>query len=160
MKLTQLFQPLSVLLEVKARIEHPEDLVWDSGTRGLQQALQILELSAHKPEQVSIKWDGCVHPDTVLLTSEGEMTIKEIINYKKSLQVLTHNFTTNKDEYNTAHYPRINNNNKNWVKICLENGATLILTEDHEVYVDGKGWIPAKDLSYNDEIKQSKKSDS
>lgn len=158
MKLAHLFESPSVLLmEVKARIEHPEDLIWDAGSSGVQQALHILDVSARQPDQVTIKWDGCVHPDTVLLTSEGEMSIKDIIESNKSLQVLTHNFDTQQDEYNNAQYPRINNNNKNWVKINLENGESLILTEDHEVYVDGKGWIQAKHLSPQDEIKQANK---
>jgi hypothetical protein len=158
MKLAHLFEStLPLLLEVKARIEHPEDLIWDSGSAGVTQALQILSQSAQRPEQVSIKWDGCVHPDTVLLTSEGGMTIKDIIESNKSLQVLTHNFDTNQDEYHKAQCPRVNNNNKNWVKITLENGESLTLTEDHEVYVDGKGWIQAKNLSPSDEIKQSNK---
>lgn len=59
MKLAHLFESAPVLLmEVKARIEHPEDLIWDSGSAGVTQALQILNQSAQQPEQVSIKWDG------------------------------------------------------------------------------------------------------
>jgi hypothetical protein len=158
MKLAHLFESApSMLTEVKARIEHPEDLIWDAGSAGAQQALHILELSAKRPEQVSIKFDGCIHPDTVLLTSQGEMTIKHIIESTNPLEVLTHNFDTQQDEYHTARYPRINNNDKNWVKIHLENGEFLILTEDHEVYVNRKGWIQAKNLSPHDEIKQSNK---
>jgi hypothetical protein len=158
MLLAQLFEsPAILLMEVKARIEHPEDLVWDTGSSGVQQALHILDVSAKQPEQVSIKWDGCVHPDTVLLTTEGEMTIKQIIESHKSFDVLTYNFDSHQDEYHTAQYPRINTNNKNWVKINLENGESLILTEDHEVYVDGKGWIEARNLSPEDDIAQSKK---
>lgn len=59
MLLAQLFEsPAIMLMEVKARIEHPEDLIWDSGSSGVQQALHILDVSAKQPEQVSIKWDG------------------------------------------------------------------------------------------------------
>jgi hypothetical protein len=58
MKLSHLFESHELLLEVKARIEHPEDLIWDSGAKGAQQALKILELSAQQPEHVTIKFDG------------------------------------------------------------------------------------------------------
>jgi len=59
MKLAHLFESHPIMLmEVKARIEHPEDLIWDTGSAGVRQALQILDTSAKQPEQVSIKWDG------------------------------------------------------------------------------------------------------
>jgi ribonucleoside-diphosphate reductase alpha chain len=103
---------------------------------------------------VSIKFDGCVHPDTVLLTDKGEITIKEIIDSPTPVNVLTYNFKTGTEEYNVAQYPRINNNNKNWVMIELENGAQLRVTEDHEVFVEGKGWVEAKNLKPGDDIKE------
>lgn len=59
MKLAHLFESHAVMLtEVKARIEHPEDLIWDSGSAGVRRALHILDVSAQRPEQVTIKWDG------------------------------------------------------------------------------------------------------
>jgi hypothetical protein len=156
MKLSNLFTTVK-LFEAKARIEHPEDLIFDGGIKGAHTALQILQTTADKPQSVSIKFDGCVHPDTVLLTDKGEVSIKEIINSPGTFNVLTYNFKTNQEEYNLACYPRVNSNNKNWVLITLENGSELRVTEDHEVYVEGKGWLAAKDLTPNDDIKQFKK---
>lgn len=57
MLLSQLFAPF-VILEAKARIEHPEDLVFDNGLRGAKIALQILQTTAERPQSVSIKFDG------------------------------------------------------------------------------------------------------
>lgn len=57
MLLSQLFAPF-VILEAKARIEHPEDLVFDNGLRGAKTALQILQTTAEQPQSVSIKFDG------------------------------------------------------------------------------------------------------
>jgi hypothetical protein len=157
MKLSHLFNTDLILQEAKARIEHPEDMILDQGVPGAHTALQILQATADKPQQVSVKYDGCIHPDTVLLTSNGEMTIKELIDCGTSVDVLTHNFDTNQDEYNPAQYPRINHNNKKWVKIYLENNESLTLTEDHEVFVEGKGWTQTKNLSPSDDIKEFKK---
>ena len=75
MKLLDLFESRAVLLEVKARIEHPEDLIWETGAKGALQALQILELSARKPEQVSIKWDGS--PALVAGWRDGEFMLTD-----------------------------------------------------------------------------------
>ncbi len=158
MKLLDLLNqtPLN-LQEAKARIEHPEDLIFDDGLAGAETALQILRATAARPEYVSIKFDGCIHPDTVLQTSKGEMTIKNIIDSTESIYVLTHNFATGKDEYHLAQYPRINSNNKSWILISLENGSEIKVTEDHEVFVEGKGWIQAKNLQPGDDIKEYQK---
>lgn len=157
MRLDQLFPSLNLrLLEAKARIEHPEDMILDGGVQGARTALQILQATADRPQSVSVKFDGCVHPDTVLSTDKGEMTIKQLIDSKEKCQVLTYNFDTHQEEYNLARAPRINSNNKKWVMITLDNGAELRVTEDHEVYIENKGWIEAKDILPGDDIKEFK----
>jgi len=40
------------------RIEHPEDMVLDAGSRGLTQALQGILAAARAPETTTVKWDG------------------------------------------------------------------------------------------------------
>lgn len=57
MKLIHLFEN-NALLEAKARIEHPEDLIFDNGIRGATQALQLLQATALQPHSVSVKYDG------------------------------------------------------------------------------------------------------
>lgn len=50
-------QGMQVIVE-GVRIEHPEDMVLDSGSRGLQQALAGILAAAKSPETTTIKWDG------------------------------------------------------------------------------------------------------
>lgn len=45
---------------VKARIEHPEDVVFTDGSIGAKKTLIALKSAAAKPELVSLKWDGSV----------------------------------------------------------------------------------------------------
>jgi hypothetical protein len=40
------------------RIEHPEDMVLDAGSRGLTQALQGILAAARSPDTTTVKWDG------------------------------------------------------------------------------------------------------
>lgn len=47
-----------ILMEAKARIEHPEDLIFDHGLSGAKTALHILQTTADQPQSVSIKFDG------------------------------------------------------------------------------------------------------
>lgn len=51
----------SVILEsVKARIEHPEDVIFVEGSIGAKKSLLALQTAAQKPDNVSLKWDGSV----------------------------------------------------------------------------------------------------
>lgn len=42
----------------KAHVEHPEDLVFHSGSRGAAQGLQAIVDTAKNPSAITIKWDG------------------------------------------------------------------------------------------------------
>jgi len=50
-------QGLQVIVE-GVRIEHPEDMVLDQGSRGLKQALAGILAAAKKPQENTVKWDG------------------------------------------------------------------------------------------------------
>ena len=46
------------IAEAKARIDHPEDTVFDEGSAGANRALNALVHAAEQPHTVTIKWDG------------------------------------------------------------------------------------------------------
>jgi nucleotide-binding universal stress UspA family protein len=50
-------QGMQIIVE-GVRIEHPEDMVLDAGSRGLTQALQGILAAAQRPETATVKWDG------------------------------------------------------------------------------------------------------
>lgn len=50
--------PCLALLEAKARIEHPEDMILDGGVSGAHTALKILQVTADQPHSISVKFDG------------------------------------------------------------------------------------------------------
>lgn len=50
-------QGMQVIVE-GVRIEHPEDLVFDTGSRGLRQALDGILKAATNPQTTTVKWDG------------------------------------------------------------------------------------------------------
>lgn len=43
---------------IKARIDHPEDLVWQEGSKGIKRAVAALSHVAKDPSSSTIKWDG------------------------------------------------------------------------------------------------------
>jgi len=50
-------QGMQIIVE-GVRIEHPEDMVLDQGSRGLNQALQGILTAAANPAETTVKWDG------------------------------------------------------------------------------------------------------
>jgi len=85
------------------------------------------------------------------------LTFKELVEKlmnNEEIMVLTHNFNKNIDEYVLATNPLMNNGLKKWVEIELENGDIVHCTEDHEIFTNNRGYVPAKDLTINDDIKE------
>lgn len=152
----------TLLVEAKVHLTHIEDAVLDDGYNGAKAAIAHLEgvagmLMGHSDQStmVTTKWDGCIHPDTLLVTNKGNIPIVDIIQSSESYQVLQYNFTTNENELEEIQLPRINNNNKDWVEVHLENGDILRTTTDHKFYTTNRGWVEAQDLTEEDDIKES-----
>lgn len=141
-------------------LTHLEELILTNKKEGAQRAINylssmsdILDSNTPKAINTTVKYDGCIHPETKLITPEGKLTIKEIIDSGTDVKVKAHNFETNTDVWVTAEKPRINNNNKDWIEIELENGEILRCTVDHEIYTTNRGWVEAQHLTENDELK-------
>lgn len=82
------------------------------------------------------KLDGCCHEDTILITEDGEMTIREICEAKYSGKVLSFELETNEVVYDEIVDYSIKKNVNNWFEIELEDGTTVKLTGNHKV------WLP------------------
>lgn len=87
-------QPDLTLLEAKARIEHPEDMILDQGVKGGQTALRILKITADQPHQVSVKWDGSPslimgwRGDEFILTDKAGFSAKSYDGMTTSAQAI------------------------------------------------------------------------
>lgn len=147
MRLLDLFEtnPIKSIQLIES-ISHPEDLLFDQGVDGARRAVDELSRLEKKSESINIKWDGCLHPDTILLTNSGERKILDIINDGLPCMVMGRNLDNNIDIMTEACNYQINNNNKSWIEIEMDNGEIIRLTEDHEVYISNIGWIEAKKL--------------
>lgn len=143
---------------------HLDDAVIYGGVDGARQAINALRalrdmLAGHAKGSydVTVKWDGCVHEDTVILTNQGEMTIKQIYESSHSwdsLLIKGYDFDLNESEVWTPLFSaNAESGTKDWVVVETECGS-LTLTEDHEVHTSNRGWVKAKDLNPNDDITQ------
>lgn len=140
---------------------HLEDLVFFYGSAGTLEALSHIKEMVTEAgyKSIRMKWDGCIHEDSIVKTSLGDLTIKELITQYKSdpsIKVFGKDLSKNENTLTEILGTSITQGVKSWVKLELENGAKLILTEDHEVYTSNRGWIPAGQLTANDDIVEMK----
>jgi len=91
----------------------------------------------------------CSPVGTLIKTPNGEIGIEDI---KEGDLVIGYN--TKNEKLHVQEVEEIYSHEYEGELICieLENGRMLELTPDHEVYVNNKNFIPAKDLKENDKI--------
>lgn len=101
------------------------------------------------------KLHGCLHADSLVMLPNGEqVTIATVVAGEYS-HVLSYDIENNEyiSRKITGRMQRPNREGKKWVKLVMENGHTLILTEDHPVYSrDRQSWINACDIHTDEDI--------
>jgi hypothetical protein len=147
--------------EKNVHMTHAEDAVIDGGVNGTRNVINyfralrdMLAGNTKAPVNVTVKWDGCVHQDTVICTNKGEMKIKEICESEHlwdSLLIKGYDFETNLVVMTPLFGGMSEDGDKDWVEVVTEEGS-LLLTEDHEVHTSNRGWIKAGELAEQDDI--------
>jgi hypothetical protein len=89
----------------------------------------------------SRKLDGCVTGDTIINTSKGSRTIKEIVEKQLPIEVLSYNTSTRQCEYKkvVGYSKNLENvsetKNIEWYELEAEDGRILKITGNHPVYL-------------------------
>jgi len=100
---------------------------------------------------------ACLHPDTRVQTSIGNITIKELVDkindekLKSDIFILSYNEEENKNEFKKVVWGDVTRKNAKIMKLTDTAGNEIKLTPDHKVLTDS-GWKEAKDLSTADKI--------
>ena len=140
---------------------HLEDLVFFYGSAGTIEALEHLKdfNTEQGAQSIRMKWDGCLHEDTIVLTTAGDIKIKELVDnpmlFEKS-KAIGFDTSTNSVIETDILQGQKTLGIKQWVEVTLENGSCIMLTEDHEIYTTNRGWIAAGELSSDDDIQEIK----
>lgn len=125
---------------------HIEELIFTNQKQGLQQAIEGLRFIADSIgtcPPVSTKIDGCVHEDTLVLTTKGP---KKISTLTEDDFVASFNTNTNQAIFTNNTHPRITGKNKSWVQVSLSNGGIVTCTSDHKWLTASKRYVEASKL--------------
>jgi RNA ligase (TIGR02306 family) len=127
----------------------PEGIIDPKEGDDLTEALDIVKYEPPIPAQLAGKIKGtfpsfipktdeerCVSEDTIIITEDGEYTIKYICENKYSGKILSYNPITNSNEWNEILNHSIMNNNNDWYEIELDDGSKMKATGNHKV------WLP------------------
>lgn len=90
----------------------------------------------------------CLHPDSLVETVHGRMKIKDITEPTKV-------YTMDKEGKLS-----IRNCSASWISkkdaptlnITIASGKVVRCTEDHKIFIDGRGWVEAKDIRLGDRV--------
>ena len=103
-------------------------------------------------EWKTVSTNPCLTGDSKIMTSNGEITIKEIFeNFNnEKYEVLTYNENTKQLEYNEVGDALLTKRNANIIELELEDGELLRLTPEHKVFTENRGWVEAAQLTGDD----------
>jgi len=98
--------------------------------------------------------EKCVYGEAIIKTEKnGEMTLKEFVDSDVDDRVLSYDEITQKNEFKSVMAKLNNDDTGDWLEIELDDGKVIQVTPNHRIYVDGIGYIQAKDLTEDMELK-------
>lgn len=129
-------------------------LPWSPGATSDDKYISSFESFRGKQIVVTEKMDGenCLDENTLITTNVGKLTIKEIVDKKLNIQVLTMNVFGDLEYQDILNY-FIFENNDDWYEIETESGIVIKITGEHPVYLpEYNCYRKVKYLTENDKI--------
>ena len=90
----------------------------------------------------------CLHPDSIIETVEGRVKIKDIKEPTKVYTMLADGSLGIRQ----ASAAWVSKKDAKTLKITVGSGKSVTCTPDHKIYVDGNGWIEARNLRVGDRL--------
>ena len=98
--------------------------------------------------------EKCISGDSIISTeNNGDIAIANFVDKKIEDKVLSYNEETSKNEYMDVIASFNNDETDEWLEIELEDGKIIQVTPNHRIFVEGIGYVEAKDLTEDMELK-------
>ena len=93
----------------------------------------------------------CLHGDTLLECNQGQLSIRDIVQNCRDVLVAGYDHVTGAKVFcRILRYDE--NPGKKLLQLTTATGLSVKLTEDHPVFVIGKGYVPASEVMKNDRV--------
>ena len=120
---------------------------FENSSRGYRMATSVGSAATGEGGDIIL----CFKGDTNIVTSNGNIHIDDIVNNRMPVHILSYNHKQNMHEWKTIEaYEK--NPGKQLYRVSFSNQQYIEATEEHPVYVIGKGYIPISQLKINDEV--------
>jgi ribonucleotide reductase alpha subunit len=123
------------------------EIVWDYGEPGciFTNKFRNYNFLEYDDEYQIDTSNPCLHEDTLIQTTEGLVKIKDM-HHPMMVYCMDndHRLTIRQasPSFKTGHFSTI--------KFTLNDGSSIQMTDNHLVYIEGRGWIQAKDINIGD----------
>jgi len=98
--------------------------------------------------------EKCISGDSILFLEKlGPTKIKDVVDGNLDDSVLAYNSQDDKNEYLPIVHKFNNGPADEWIVIELEDGKEIKVTPNHKIFVEGKGFVRADELTEDDELK-------
>lgn len=91
----------------------------------------------------------CLPAGQKIITNKGELDIKDIVEKKISVKILSYNYDLKKFQYKKIK-KYFKNKGRKLLKFTLESGKELICTENHSIWTKNRGYVKASEINEND----------
>ena len=101
----------------------------------------------------------CLTGDSVVLTDIGKLTLSEISHLEALPKVLSYNKKTGQNEFRQISSVTESQPREPLLELTLADGGKttkLKCTASHKIYTNNRGWVKAKDLTADDDVKIAK----
>lgn len=98
----------------------------------------------------------CLTGDSTIYTERGNLSLEELSKLDTLPKVLSYNVKTGKNEFKQVSNIIISEPIEDIVELVVEDNLaqySIKCTESHKIYTTNRGWVKAKDLTFEDDIK-------
>ena len=102
-----------------------------------------------------VRTNPCLVGDTLVSTEKGYMRIDELtrrINEGEEIFVFTYNTEKQQHEMERVVWGDMTRKDAEIIEIELDDGKSIELTPDHQIYTENRGYVEARNLQEDDEI--------
>lgn len=137
------------------KIIHVSNTIWRSGS---EKTLKVFQLAGKVASDAYYHHGNCLDGETKIhLNNGGFIKIKDwALNFPDSkFEVISYDESDNQFKVGIGHTPRVGSITNIEYEIELEGGTIIKCTDNHP-FLTQRGWVKAKDLKEDDDIKEYK----